>query len=74
MRFTKSTLERHILEVNQELLQAGSTYSYKYGSRNGYHAVDLLQGEKVIRCLDCNESPRTLSFKLEDDYTFYLDK
>jgi len=73
-RFTKNDLIFAIEEVNKELRSSGSNYNYVYGNRNGYHAVDLCRGDKVVNCLDCNETPRKLAERLEDDYSYYLEK
>ncbi len=73
-RFTKNDLKFAIEEVNEELKKSGSTYHYQYGNRNGYHAVDLCKGATTVSCLDCNEAPRKLAERLEDDYSFYLEK
>ena len=81
-KFTRTTitnLRAEIQQVNLELIQSGSEYRYQCGSRNGYHAVDLMRVESdkkwyMVSCLDCAETPRVLIGKLQDDYSYYLGR
>ena len=78
-RITVTNLRSEIQDINLELIQSGSDYRYQYGSRNGYHAVDLCRVEAdkkwhMVSCLDCAETPRVLIGKVRDDYTYYLGR
>lgn len=73
-RYSVKDLKSAIKEVNLRLSKSGSDYSYRYGSRNYYHAVDLYKGDVNIRCLDCNEPLRVLIDRVYDDYDQYLNK
>ena len=73
-RITKSNLIAEINDVNHLLIASGSGYTYKYGHRNGYHAVDLMQGSDCVRCLDCGETPKVLIAKVWEDHYYYLNK
>ncbi|MBL4909049.1 MAG: hypothetical protein JKX78_03660 [Alteromonadaceae bacterium] len=78
-RTTVTNLRAEIQEVNLELVQSGSDYRYQYGSRNGYHAVDLMRVEAdkkwyMVSCLDCAETPRVLIGKLNDGFAYYLGR
>jgi len=78
-RTTVTNLRAEIQDVNLALVQSGSDYRYSYQSRNGYHAVDLMRVEAdkkwhCVSCLDCNETPRRLIDRLNDDFEYYLGR
>ena len=63
-----------IEEINKKLLASGSTYKYKEQGRNGYNAIDLYNGSKCIRNVDCNEPKTVLVDSMKGDYEYYLGK
>jgi len=73
MRYTKNNLIADIEDLNKQLENKGSVYSFKYDPRNGYHAVDLYKGEKCLRNVDCNEPPRKLLERVESEAEYYLN-
>lgn len=70
-RYTKKSLEIDLAILNKEFKAKGLSYSFKYQSRNGYHAVDLYQDDKCLLCVDCNEPPYKLFDKAQDEF-YYL--
>lgn len=72
-RYTKKALESDLADLNKELKDNGLNYSFKYQSRNGYHAVDLYQDGNCVRCVDCNEPPVTLLQKAVDEFSYLID-
>lgn len=72
-RYTKCNLKAYIKEINQELKEKGSFYSFEYSHRNGYHAVDLLKHGCVLRNVDCAEPPRILADRVESEASYYLN-
>ncbi len=72
-RFTKSSLIAKLEELNAELKSANSPYSFQYNTRSGYHAVDLYNADgKCVRNIDCNETPRKLAERAEDESSYYI--
>lgn len=71
-RFTKLSLIAVIEEINEKMKNAGSAYSFKYSHRCGYHAVDLFRGDDNVRNIDCNETPRVLADRVEDESEYYI--
>lgn len=78
-RTTITNLRAEIQDVNLALIQSGSDYRYKEQGRNGYHAVDLMRVESdgkwhTVSNMDCNETPRRLIDRLNEEYEFYLGR
>lgn len=72
-RFTVNDLKEVLNRVNAELEASGSGIRYKYGNRNGYHAVDrYADNGTCLDVCDCNERPKVLAQSLLDDYEQYL--
>lgn len=72
-RFTKSNLIATLEDINEKMKSFGSKYSFHYSARNGYHAVDLHCDGKSVRNIDCNEPPRILAERAEDESEYYLN-
>lgn len=47
-RIDAQVLKDAITHVNDRMKRAGSDYSYKYGSRNGFHCVDVYKGDRNL--------------------------
>ena len=67
-RYTKNSLIADLNNINDNLKDIGSAYSFKYQSRNDYHAVDLYKNTKCIRNVDCNEPPKDLYLTVFEQY------
>lgn len=74
-RFTKTNLIAELEELNAKMKKNGCNNSMRYHSRNGYHAVDLMnENGKMIRTVDCNELPRVLAEKAELEAEYQISE
>ena len=47
-RIDAQVLKDAIAHVNDRMKRAGSDYSYRYGTRNGFHCVDTYKGDRQL--------------------------
>lgn len=71
-RYTKNSLKADLQDFNDRLKKEGSDWSFKYGNRNGYHAIDVYKGDCCMRCLDCNEPPIKLIYKAQQEFDYWM--
>jgi len=57
MRYTIKALRLDLEKYNASLAKYGHTYSLKAEARNGYTGLDLYEGDKCLRNLECG-TPR----------------
>lgn len=70
-RYTKTNLIADLEDLNKEMREAGSVYSFSYLSRNSYHAVDLIRDGKTVRNIDAAKTPRELFERAQDEAEYY---
>lgn len=70
-RYTKTNLIADLEDLNKEMREAGSVYSFSYLSRNNYHAVDLIRDGKIVRNIDSARTPRELFERAQDEAEYY---
>lgn len=79
MRYTAKALQSDLEIINADLKNSSNFYQIEYQNRNGYHSIDLIgvneNGERVtLRNIDCNETPRALLNRAENEAEYYKNE
>ena len=73
-RIDVSVLKTAIAHVNKRLLEAGSTNTYRYAGRGGFHVVDVYMGDRNLFMVGCGTSKECIGAMYSDAFDRIADK